>query len=386
MLIIKNGLVKTMTGEDIVHGQIEIEDGVIKYVGEVREVEGEILDATDCIVTPGLVDAHCHIGLFEEAIGFEGSDGNEMTDPVTPQLRGIDAINPRDEAFEEARKGGVTTAITGPGSANVVGGTFAAIKTVGDRVDKMILKDPVAMKVAFGENPKRVYNSKSQTPMTRMATAALLRETLEKAKEYDKKRDLEDESKRAPYDGKLEALRPVVRGELPLKAHAHRADDIFTSIRIANEFNIPMTMDHCTEGHLVAEELAEEGKPAIVGPTFGNKTKFELSNKTFVTPKVLSEAGIKIAINTDSPVIPLEHLPLCAALAVKAGLAEDTAWRAITINPAEITGIDDRVGSLEVGKDADVVVFEKNPMYDVDYCVRYTIIDGVVVHRDERNA
>lgn len=385
MLIIKNGLVKTMAGEDIVHGQIEIEDGVIKYVGEVREVEGEILDATDCIVTPGLVDAHCHIGLFEEAIGFEGSDGNEMTDPVTPQLRGIDAINPRDEAFEEARKGGVTTAITGPGSANVVGGTFAAIKTVGDRVDKMILKDPVAMKVAFGENPKRVYNSKSQTPMTRMATAALLRETLEKAKEYDKKRDLEDESKRAPYDGKLEALRPVVRGELPLKAHAHRADDIFTSIRIANEFNIPMTMDHCTEGHLVAEELAEEGKPAIVGPTFGNKTKFELSNKTFVTPKVLSEAGIKIAINTDSPVIPLEHLPLCAALAVKAGLAEDTAWRAITINPAEITGIDDRVGSLEVGKDADVVVFEKNPMYDVDYRVRYTIIDGVVVHRDERN-
>ncbi|NLY09059.1 MAG: amidohydrolase [Tissierellia bacterium] len=386
MIVIKNATIMPMTSETINNGQIEIENGKISYVGIARDVDQveRTIDARGSLVTPGLIDAHCHIGLFEEGIGFEGDDGNEMTDPITPNMRGIDGINPHDEAFELARAGGVTTAITGPGSANVVGGTFLAIKTVGNRVDDMVLKDPIAMKIAFGENPKRVYNGRKQTPMTRMGTAALLREALNKAKEYDGKMSLEDESKHPGFDAKLEALRPVVRGELPLKAHAHRADDIFTAIRIADEFGIPITLDHCTEGHLIADHLGKIGKPAIVGPTFGNKSKFELNKKTFKTPKALVEAGVKIAINTDSPVIPLENLPLCAALAVKEGLDETEAWKSITINPAEICGISDRVGSLEVGKDADIVVFSGDPMHDVDYRVKYTIIDGVIVYEGKQ--
>ncbi len=382
MIVITNGLIYTMAGEPLVDGQLEMKEGKITYVGPKRDFpqEATVIDAKGDLVTPGLIDAHCHIGLFEESIGFEGSDGNEMTDPITPHMRGIDGINPMDEAFQLAREGGVTTAVTGPGSGNVMGGTFLAIKTVGRCVDEMVIKDPVAMKIAFGENPKRVYNSQKRMPMTRMGTAALLREILHKAVEYEEKKQNEDPAKRPAFDAKLEALGPVIRKEIPLKAHAHRADDIFTSLRIAKEFDLDITLDHCTEGHLVADLLAKEGRPAIVGPTFGNKSKFELSNKSFTTPKTLVEAGVKIAINTDSPVIPLEHLPLCAALAVKAGLDVMEAWKAITIHAAEICGISDRVGSLEVGKDADVVIFSKDPMKDVDYAVRYTLIDGKIVY------
>lgn len=385
MIVITNGLIYTMAGEPLVDGQLEMKEGKITYVGPKRDVpqDATVIDAKGDLVTPGLIDAHCHIGLFEESIGFEGSDGNEMTDPITPHMRGIDGVNPMDEAFQLAREGGVTTAVTGPGSGNVMGGTFLAIKTVGRCVDEMVIKDPVAMKIAFGENPKRVYNSQKRMPMTRMGTAALLREVLHKAVEYEEKKQNEDPTKRPVFDAKLEALGPVIRKEIPLKAHAHRADDIFTSLRIAKEFDLDITLDHCTEGHLVADLLAKEGRPAIVGPTFGNKSKFELSNKSFTTPKTLVEAGVKIAINTDSPVIPLEHLPLCAALAVKAGLDVMEAWKAITIHAAEICGISDRVGSLKVGKDADVVIFSKNPMKDVDYTVRYTLIDGKIVYEAE---
>lgn len=384
MIFVKNGKIYTMAGEVIENGSILIKEGKIVEVGKdiIAPLDAEVIDAEGRMVTPGFIDAHCHLGMWEESIGFEGEDGNEMTDPVTPHLRAIDAINPMDIAFEEAYQGGVTTAVTGPGSANVIGGTFVALKTYGNRVDDMIIKDPVAMKVAFGENPKRVYDAQKKSPMTRMATAAILRETLFKAKTYlEKKEKAEDPSKTPDYDMKMEALIPVLKKEIPIKAHAHRADDIFTSLRIAKEFDIDITLDHCTEGHLIAAELAKEGKAAIVGPSLGNRSKFELKNLTFETPKVLNEAGVKIAIITDSPVVPLYYLPLCAGLANKAGLDEMEALKAITINPAEIIGLSHRIGSIEVGKDADIVIFDGNPIKDVDCKTFATIIDGEVVYK-----
>ncbi len=386
MILIKNGKIYTMAGDIIDNGYILIKEGKIVEVGKeiIAPLDAEVIDVEGKLVTPGFIDAHCHIGLFEESIGFEGDDSNEMVDPVTPQLRGIDGINPMDISFEEAYEGGVTTAITGPGSANVMGGTFAAIKTYGNRIDNMIIKDPVAMKIAFGENPKTVYNSQKKSPMTRMATASILRETLFKARTYmEKKENSQDPSKQADYDIKMEAIIPVLKKEIPLKAHAHRADDIFTALRIAKEFDVDITLDHCTEGHLIAGELAKEGKPAIVGPTFGNRSKFELKNKSFDTPNILVNAGVKIAIITDAPVIPLQHLGLCAGLAMNAGLPEMEAFKAITINPAEIVGLQDRIGSIEAGKDADIVVFDGHPLKDIDCKTYLTMIDGKIVYRRE---
>ena len=385
MLFIKNARIYTMKDGVIENGSILISDGKIEKVGSNIDCPDgvQVVDAEGRMLTPGFVEAHCHLGMWEDSIGFEGSDGNEMTDPVTPHLRAIDAINPMDRTFREAYEGGVTTAVTGPGSANVIGGSFAAIKTYGHRIDDMIIKEPVAMKVAFGENPKRVYDSKNQTPMTRMATASLLRESLFKAKAYLDKKENKDESKHPDFDMKMEALIPLIRRESPLKAHAHRADDIFTALRIAKEFDLDITLDHCTEGHLIAEDLVKEGKPAIVGPSFGDRSKFELKNLTFDTPKLLVEAGVKVAITTDSPVTPLQYLSLCAGLAHKAGLDEMEALKAITINPAEIIGIDDRVGSIEAGKDADIVIFDKNPLKDIDSYTFMTIIDGKIVYKRE---
>ncbi|KAF5050094.1 Imidazolonepropionase [anaerobic digester metagenome] len=388
MLAVINGFVKTMSGEDLQNGQIIIEDGKIKAVGTNLEIpdDAQIIDAAGLLVTPGLVDGHCHIGMWEEGIGFEGEDGNEDVEPITPQLRAIDAINPMDMGFQDAIEGGVTTAVTGPGSANVIGGTFLAMKTYGKRVDDMVIKDPVAMKIAFGENPKRVYNEQHKSPVTRMAIAAMLRETLYEAKQYmeDLEASAEDPDRKPDFDLKLDALLPVMKKQIPLKAHVHRADDIFTALRIAKEFDLDITLDHCTEGHLIPEELAAAGKPCLIGPTFGSRTKVELKNKSFETPKVLMDAGLKVAIITDSNVIPIQHINMCAGMAVKAGLAEDEAWKSITIYPAEINGINSRVGSIEEGKDADIAIFKGNPLLDIDYETMMTIIDGKIVYKNKK--
>ena len=366
MLLIKNGHVKTMAGPDLENGCVLIDDAgkIAAVASHIDAPEGaQVIDAGGRLVTPGCVDAHCHIGLDNQGMGWEGRDYNEIVEPLTPQMRAIDSINPQDEAFGLAVQGGVTAVCTGPGSANVVGGTFVAIKTVGKRVDKMIIKDPIAMKCAFGENPKRCYGQgMKKSPTTRMATAALLREILFKTQRYiqDKK-----DGKNPGFDMKLEAMSPVFEEGLPLKCHAHRADDILTSIRIAKEFGLNMTMDHCTDGSIIADELAEEGIPAFVGPSFGGKSKIELNNKSYATAADLTAVGVKVSIITDAPVIPIQNLPMCAALAADAGLDVEEAWKAITINPAVSTGIGDRVGSLEVGKDGDVVIWTADPMTTV---------------------
>ncbi|MDD3297339.1 MAG: amidohydrolase [Firmicutes bacterium] len=385
MILIKGGNIYTMDKGVLEGGFVLIKDGRIADVGRgepagrYEDLE-RVIDASGMYVMPGFVDAHCHIGLFEEGIGFEGEDGNEMTDPITPHLRAIDAINPMDKAFGEAVQGGVTTAVTGPGSANVLGGEFVALKTVGSSVEDMIIKNPVAIKCAFGENPKRVYYEKKKAPMTRMATAALLREALMKAKRYMERLErVRDNDKGPELDVKMEALIRVLKKELPLKAHAHRADDILTALRIAREFDIDMTIDHCTEGHRIAETLVREGRGVVVGPGLTSRSKYELKDLTFKTPGILSEAGLDIAIMTDHPVVPIQYLSVCAALAVREGMDEYRALEAITINAARIIGIDDRVGSLTPGKDADVVVFEGHP-FNYTTRTRYVIVNGKVVY------
>lgn len=379
MICVKNGLIHDAVHEQPYVADILADGGKITAIGQNLIVpEGcEVIDATGKNVYPGFVEAHCHLGLDGSGIGFEGDDCNEMTDILTPQLRAIDGINPMDPAFHEALAAGVTTVCTGPGSANVLGGVFTAIKTAGKRVDKMIVKDAVAMKCAFGENPKRCYKDKNN--YSRMSTASKLREMLMKAQEYDRKITAagDDESKRPPLDVKLEALRPVIRKEMPLKAHAHQANDIFTAIRIAREFQVGLTLEHVTEGHLIVEELKEEPYPMAVGPSLTHASKFELRNKTFETPGILAAAGCQVSIITDSPVIPQQYLPLCAGLAVKSGMKENDALKAITINPARHIGIEDRVGSLEIGKDADIVVMEGS-CFEVSARMCTVIVNGKV--------
>ena len=392
MLLIKNAKILTMTNLEFENGYIAVDEGKITALGgDIAEAERleaagctEVIDAKGCYTLPGFIDAHCHVGMWEDGVGFEGDDGNEMTDPVTPHLRAIDAVYHADRAFVEAREGGVTTVVTGPGSANVIGGQFAALKTYGRSVEDMLLKEPVAMKVAFGENPKTVYHEKRQSPMTRMATAAILRESLMKAREYkhmldDYERDSEEHDK-PDYDMKLEALLKVLNGEIPVKAHAHRADDILTALRIAKEFGLKITIEHCTEGHLITDILLEENAYAITGPFMTDRSKIELKNQSVKAPGILSKAGIKTAIMTDHPCTPVQYLPLCAAVAVKEGMDEYEALKAITINAAEITGIDDRVGSLAVGKDADIIIMDGPPL-ELKSKVLYTIINGQVVKR-----
>jgi len=348
MVLIKNAHIKPMVGAEIENGSILIDGAKIAAIGEevAAPADAQVIDAGGRLVTPGCVEAHCHVGLHGQCLRWEGADYNESTDPITPQVRAIDSFDTFDGMLKDGIRGGVTTVCAGPGSANVVGGTFVVTKLVGKRIDKMALKVNAAMKCAFGENPKSVYGQNKKAPKTRMATAALLRELLFKARIYQQEKDGGKEHK---FDMKLEAMLPVMRGEIPLKAHAHRADDILTSIRIAKEFGLKLTLDHCTDGALIADELAEEGYPALVGPSFGNKSKPELKNKDYETVGVLHKAGVKVCIITDAPVITIENLPMCAGLAAQAGLPKEEAWKAITINPAEVLGVADRVGSLEVG-------------------------------------
>lgn len=384
-MLIKNGRVFTMTGKVYENGCVLIENGKIKEVGEelTASFGEEIIDARGGWVLPGLVDAHSHLGTHEANMGFEGNDTNEITDPITPQLRVIDGLNPQDKAFEAVRASGVTTTLVAPGSANVIGGQCAVIKTYGRCVDEMVIVEPAAVKIAFGENPKRAYKELEKMPSTRMAIAGLLRQTLYEAKAYQVRK--EKAAEREEYfavDLKLEALLPVLEGRIPVKAHAHRADDILTAIRIAKEFNVSMTLDHCTEGHLITDYIKEAGFPAIVGPTMSARSKIELTNKSFFTAVKLAASGVKIAITTDHPVTQMQYLPLCAGLAVREGLPLEDALRAITINAAEIIGAADRVGSIEPGKDADLAIFDGNPLQTLTKTL-YTIIDGRVVYKKE---
>ena len=379
---ILNGVVHTMAGPVIPHGYVEVENGKIRAVGEMSALPaaaaGPVYDAGGGHILPGFIDAHCHLGMFGNALGFEADDGNESTDPCTPQLRAIDAINPQDRCFQEAREGGVTTVLTGPGSANPIAGQFAAIKTDGRWVDEMVLRAPAAMKMALGENPKTVYNERKETPITRMATAAVIRQELSKTLEYmDKqdKADAEEDTDAPDYDAKLEALIPVLRGELPVHIHAHRADDIATAVRICREFGLKYVIVHGTEGHLLPELLAAEGAGVITGPSLTDRSKPELANRTIENPAILARAGVPVAICTDHPVIPIQYLPICAALAVRGGLEPEEALAAITIHPARLAGLDKRVGSLEPGKDADIVVTTGHPL-DWNGKVRYVFIGG----------
>lgn len=387
MLLLKNGNVMTMAGPAFV-GDVAIENGKIVAVGQnLSYGDAEVRDVTGMTVMPGIVDPHCHIGMWEDAMGFEGADGNECTNPITPELRAIDAINPYDRCFEEAVAGGVTTCVTGPGSANVIGGQFVAIKTYGDSVDDMVLRFPVAVKAAFGENPKRVYNGKNQTPSTRMAMAALMRKALIEAQEYNEKleRGKADPEKMPERNLGKEILARVIRRELPMKIHAHRADDILTAIRICREFKLRYTLDHCTEGYLITdklkEALSEDCEGIIVGPLLTDRSKIELKNLSFKAPKVLEQAGIEYAMMTDHPVTPEQYLPICTAVAVREGASEEGALKAITINAAKITGIADRVGSIEVGKDADIAVFSGHPFDFRSRCV-LTLVNGKVAHEE----
>lgn len=362
-MLFKNGLVFLLDEKGFAKRDILVEDGKIVKIEE--NIEGVCdYNCEGKYIMPGLIEAHSHIGLLETGLGWEGSDGNEMTSPTTPGVRAIDAINPFDVAFKEALGGGVTVACAGPGSANVIGGQFSIIKFTGNVVEEMVIKETAAMKCAFGENPKRVYGKSGKSPMTRMGVAYVLRKALTDALNYKAKKE-KAQAKGDEYfqvDLDMEALQPVVNREIPLKAHVHRADDICTAIRIAKEFNLKLTLDHCTEGFLIADYLKEQGYPAIVGPSFGAKGKIETNKKGFDNVSALNNAGVKIAITTDHTVTPQHSLIMCAALAMKAGLSEFDALKAVTINPAEILGIENIKGSLAVGMDADIAVWSDNPL------------------------
>ncbi len=382
-LLIKNGTVHDAVRPQAYRADILIADKKIVKVGDrITDTQARVIDAQGRQVYPGFVEAHCHLGVSGYGIGFEGDDCNEVTEILSPELQALDAINPQDPVFALAVQGGVTCAATGPGSANVLGGTFAAIKTYGTRADDMVVRCPAAMKCAFGENPKNNYKEKNN--YSRMGTASKLRVALRSAQEYKERLEAaKSVSERPQYDAKLEALLPVLAREIPLKAHVHQANDIFTAIRIAKEFHVKLTLEHCTDGSLIADELAKEGYPVCVGPTFGHATKVELKNTSFRTPGDLARAGCRVSIITDSPIIQQQYLALCAGMAVKSGMDAFAALQAITINPALHIGIEDRVGSIEIGKDGDLVIADGDPMISSTR-ILYTIIDGQIRYKAEK--
>lgn len=366
MILIKNAKIHTMTGQNLERGDILIDGDKIQQVApEIDAPNAQVIDATGLTAMPGIIDAHCHVGMWEDGMGEEGADGNECVDPISPELRAIDGINPFDRCFEEARENGITTVVTGPGSANVIGGQFVALNTVGDTIEDMIIKEPLALKIAFGENPKGVYSEQKKSPSTRMATAAMLRQALIDAQEYEKAilRAQQKEDENPPErDLQKEILVKALHREILVKAHAHRADDILTAIRIGKEFNLDLSIEHCTEGHLIAQQLKKENVKIILGPLITERCKIELKNLTFEAPRKLYEQGIEFAIMTDHPVIPTQYLPVCAAICVRYGLPEEEALKAITLNAAKAVGLEDRLGSIQPGKQADIVLWAGDPL------------------------
>lgn len=385
MLLIKNGKILTMAGKILDQGDILIIDGKIAAVENAIDISFNkndlLIDAKGLWVMPGIIDAHCHVGISEEKKGNEGEDCNELTSAITPYLRSLDAINTMDPAFHNAIQAGITSVMVGPGSTNVVGGQFTFMKTHGRVIEKMIVLAPAAIKVSFGENPKTSHQDMNQPPTSRMTIAAMLREELYKALYYKKKKELAKEmGEDFEEDFRLEPWIYVLEKRIPLKAHVHRTDDILTAIRIAKEFDLNMTLDHCTEGHIIAEEIKDSGYCAILGPDLACRNKLEVQNADFKTAGVLNSKGVKVAIMTDHPVTLIQYLPLYAGLAAKKGLGIEEGLKAITINPAIICGVGDRVGSIEVGKDADIAIFTGNPMEVFTHTV-YTIINGEIVYK-----
>lgn len=372
MLLIKNGLLYTMEENKPRKADVLIKNGKIEEIADfiAPTEQMQVLDAKDKRVFPGFIDAHSHIGIAEERSTQQLDPSNEGTNPTTPCIRAIDGINPMDSAFHNALAVGITGAMCGPGSANAVGGQFAFIKTHGRKLDDMLVLAPAAIKIAFGENPMTNYGINGNIPSTRMAIASLIREELFLARQYFENS--------GSGDFETECYRELFEGKIPLKAHVHRADDIQTAIRIAQEFGLGLTLDHCTEGHLIAQEIAESGFPAIVGPSLASRTKEEVSLSDFKTPGILQKAGVKVALTTDHPVSRIQYLPLCAALAAKEGMGEMEALRAITINAAEICRVDARLGSLKTGKDADIVIYDGSPL-EISSSVFATIINGEIV-------
>ena len=384
-----NGKIITMENENIENGYIKIRDGKISEIGHMKDFENdnsclEITDAGGAIITPGMIDAHSHIGMWEDGIAFEGDDGNEDTDPTTPQLRALDGINPSDRAFGEALHAGVTTVIVGPGSANPIAGQILAMKTAGVCIDDMLIAAPVGIKAAFGENPKSVYHDKNQAPVTRMGTAAVIREILSKAKEYaeqlDKYNSDPENEDKPEWEFKSEALLPLIRREIPLHAHAHRMDDIFTAIRIAKEFNLRLIIVHGTEAHLAADRITKENVSVLSGPILTDRSKPVLRNQSENAPAILAKAGVPLALITDHPETPEKFLALCAQTAINSGLEPFEALKAITITPARICGIDERVGSIKPGKDADLIIWDGKPM-SVSFKPRTVFCGGKIINQ-----
>lgn len=380
MLLIRNAKLYTMEEKDYLNGgDLLIENGKIKAVGTNLPAQGaRVVDATGLFLLPGLVDAHCHIGMWEDGMGEEGSDGNEMTNAVTPEMRAIDALNPFDPCWKEALEAGVTTVATGPGSANVVGGQFIAMKATPGPIEPRVLKEPLALKTAFGENPKRVYSSQKKAPSTRMATAAIFRQAMIDGLTYDRKMQAAEADKRPDRNLGLEMLAMAATGKICVKAHAHRQDDILTAIRLRDEFGLCMTIEHCTEGYLVAEDLKRANIPVILGPLLSERSKIELRNLTFKAPATLHKAGVRFAMMTDHPVIPLQYLILEAALCVREGLPEREALLSITKNAAWAIGLENRLGSLAPGKDADFALYDGHPL-DARVMARQVFVNGELV-------
>lgn len=379
MLAIINAKIYTVTNGVIEQGSILLADGKIAAIGSSIDIpaEAKVIDAKGAIVTPGLIDEHTHVGGWEDGLGWEGADFNESTNAVVPHVNILDAINPADIGFADARRGGVTTVQTMPGSSNIIGGLMLAMKTTGTIVDDMVLKNPSGMKAALGENPKG-FGRRGMAPATRMGAAALLREALLKAKQYIAKQEREDKDWR--FDLAQENMAMVIRKEIPLRIHAHRADDILTAIRIAEEFDIDYTIEHCTEGHLIADQLVKHNTVSNIGPTLWRRAKVETVNISPTTPGVIVKAGGKVSIITDHNIVPQHYFRIAVGLCIREGMPEDEALKAVTINPAEIIGVEDRVGSLEVGKDADVVMWSGDPFEPMSKCL-LTLIDGNIVYQ-----